>query len=208
MSVNTITNNLKNGHKWTEEDKELIRSEYKGTIFSATIISQRLSQIHGYNISPHAVQSQVYRLNLGSYIKSSWSDAEKEYLTDLVGKYSVKEIKRKFDERGYKRSRFSISCKMNDLRVTNDYRDGWYTKSEVAEMLGITKNRLQCYIDSKVLKASYHNGDKPTNTSGSKMWHIEESDLRDFIIAHSMDLTGRNVDLFQIVNIIKGDRVK
>lgn len=197
MVVKVVYNNLISGRKWTQEEKDIICQEYKGTYLSISILARRL------NRTMDSVQAEIYRLNLGGYHKKFWTEKETEYLTELVGKYSVMDIKKKFAERGFIRSRVAILCKMDKLKLVNSYRDGWYTKTDVSDILGITSNKIQYYIDNKMLKASYHNGQKPTGFTGSKVWHIAEDDLREFIEKYSRELTGRNVDLWQIVEIFK-----
>lgn len=84
-------------------------------------------------------------------------------------------------------------------------RDGWYTKREVGEICGVDHHKVQQWIDTGKLKATWEHGARPQK-NGSASWHIEESDFRDFLYRRSCELTGRNVDLFQMVNILVGDR--
>jgi hypothetical protein len=206
MVVKTIQNNLINGHRWTPEELDLIRVEYKGTLKSAEIIAKRISALTGDTISSQAVKKQAVNNGLTTRRCKIWDDKELEYFIKLIGKYSMKDMLRKMKAAGYKRTMKSLDAKLSELNMKADDRDGWYTKVEVCEILGVGRETVQKWIDSKSLKATYHHGVEPTKDCGRAYWHIEESDLRDFIIKHSMDLTGRNVDLFQIVTILMSDR--
>ena len=87
--------------------------------------------------------------------------------------------------------------KAKRLHLSRRVRDGWYTKKEVCEMLGVDHHKVQHWIDRGWLKASYHTEQKPQK-NGMAMWHINEANLSNFIIGHCSELQGRNIDLFGI----------
>ena len=74
-------------------------------------------------------------------------------------------------------------------------------------MLGVDHHWLQPYIDRGELKASWHYGTKP-GKPGLAAWHIDEKEVRRFIIAHSYDLVGRNVDLPGVVYVLSGGEME
>jgi hypothetical protein len=203
LVVQTIQNNLINGHKWTPEELDLIRVEYKGTYKSAELLARRITIKSGDKISAYAVKKQAGRLGLTSNTANLWSDAEVKCLTSLVGKYSMREIQRRLKHNGYKRTMKAIIAKMRDLGMQAEDRVGWFTKREASEILGVSLITVQNWIDCKALKASYHHGVKPAGGAGKTYWHIEESDLLDFILAHPMELTGRNINFFLISDMFK-----
>lgn len=203
MVVQTIQNNLKNGHKWTEEELDLIRVEYKGTIKSAEIIAKRLSNITGENITAGAVMQKVYRVGFPNKMYKRWTDKEEEYFAELVGKFPICEIHRRMKHNGYNRSLQSIKCKIKALKLSTQDRIGWYTKEETARILGVNPKTVQVWIDCKSLKASWHHGKQPSGNIGRAYWHIDEADLLDFALNHSMELTGRNINFFLISDMFK-----
>lgn len=101
--------------------------------------------------------------------------------------------------RGY----WATSNRARRLGVGCRERDGWYTLTEVCEILGVHSTWLRKRIDSGALPASHHHGEEP-RMEGLASWHIKEFDLRRFIIRYSKDLLARNVDLPQIVAILVG----
>ena len=78
-------------------------------------------------------------------------------------------------------------------------RDGWYTLNETCEILGKDAAWIIKRIENGALKATRRNLNPKTGH-----WHIERKDLRDFIRKYPEDLTGRNVGLVQIVEILTG----
>ena len=53
------------------------------------------------------------------------------------------------------------------------------------------------------IKASPHNDTIPTQ-AGKAAWHIGQNDLRDYIRRYPEDLTGHNIDVGQLVNVLVG----
>ena len=191
---------IKTNHKWTEEDHDIIRRDYMGTLQSAAQIAENLSRLTGERITTQGVKAQVQRLGVAKQRRVFWTDEEDEKLADLVGEYAPRTIAKKLH-----RGLSSVINRIKKLGLSRRVRDGWYTKKDVCEILGVDHHKAQSWIDAKWLKASYHYGTKPGQLGGTS-WHINERDLRKFILEHSIELTGRNVDLFYVVNILAGDR--
>jgi len=84
-------------------------------------------------------------------------------------------------------------------------RDGWYTAMECSAILGVSRQTTVKWIESGELQARPRNGNKPKHGRGQATWRIEEKDLARFIRAHASELTGRNVDLFTIVELLAGN---
>jgi len=102
-----------------------------------------------------------------------------------------------------KRSANAVKIKATRLKLNLRLRDSWYTKSEVAEICGVDHKKVQQWIDSRALKATWHYGRKPCK-EGMSSWHIEAEDLKEFIIYYCGELLGRNVDIQQIVWLLAG----
>jgi len=102
------------------------------------------------------------------------------------------------------RSINSVVVMSKRLGCSRRVRDGWFTKREVCEILGVDHKWVQRRIDSGVIKATYHFPDRRPAKIGYSCWHIEENDLRQFIRKYPQELTSRNVDLIMIVDILAG----
>jgi hypothetical protein len=168
--------------------------EYKQTHRSAMECGISLGIPWGQVRSRIAVlglQKRTHRIN-----KRYWTVEEDRKLEELIHCYSLVTIARKLN-----RSINSVKIRATRLKFCLRSREGWYTKAEVCEILGVDHKRVQSYIDTRQLKASYHNGHKPGKT-GLAMWHIDESDLRDFLKRYCHEFNGRNVDLTQIVYLL------
>lgn len=178
-------------HKWTEEEREIVRRDFTHTHASRREIAHRLG------VTEFGVAGQIATMGIAKKTgRRSWRPKEDEQLGELVTRYAPITIAKRMH-----RSVNSVVVRSTRLGYHRRVRDGWYTKKEVCELFGVDHKWVQNRIDSGELKATYHNGHKPQQ-KGLAMWHIDEVDLREFIIGHSIELTSRNVDLFQIVNIL------
>jgi hypothetical protein len=178
-------------HRWTETEDDLLRLEYRQTRRSCRELGIALGLPWGQ------VRSRIGVLGLskrtGRISKRYWTVQEDEKLQELIHCHSIPTVARLLG-----RSSNSVKIRATRLKLCLRSRDGWYTKQEVCEILGVDHKRVQSYIDAGQLKASYHNGHKP-GKEGLSMWHIEEADLRSFVKKYCHEFNGRNVDLAQIV---------
>ena len=178
---------------WTDDEAEVVRRDYKGTHASAREIGQRLGR------SDTAIRGQVYRMGLGKRTdRSPWDPEQDERLRELLPRYSVSYIASLMH-----RSVNSVVIRAKRLGIHRRSHDGWFTKKEVCEILGMDHHWVQRRIDSGALRATYHYGRRPTN-HGLAMWHITARDLKAFIRRYPQDLNGRNVDLIAMVEILAG----
>ncbi len=177
-------------HHWTDEEREIVRRDYNGHNDSAQAIAAKLG------VTFCAVKGKIQELGIAQDKSLRWTLKEETGLREWITQYTPRTIAEKMG-----RSINSVVVKSKRLGLSRRVRDGWYTEREVAEICGVDHKKVQQWIDNGALKASWHSGVKPCN-KGSAYWHICEKDLRAFIIAHSYELIGRNVDLFTIVNLI------
>jgi len=127
-----------------------------------------------------------------------WTSQEKEILAGLIPQYCVRVIAKKMH-----RSINSVVVMATRLNASRRYREGWFTKKEVCEILGHDHKWVQARIDSGALKATYHYGERPTQR-GMSAWHIQEADLVEFIRRYPQELVGCNIDIIMIVEILAG----
>jgi len=179
-------------HKWTEDEREIVRRDYKGKDHSAELIAARLG------VTTFAVKGQVQKLGIAMQKSPPWTQRELEQLQGLIHKHTISQIAKKLH-----RSANAVKIKATRLKLGLRTRDDWYTKREVCEILGVDHKKVQAWIDNGALVATWHNGRKPQKT-GMSMWHIETTALRSFIIKYSGELLGRNLDIQQIVWIVAG----
>jgi len=177
-------------HKWTEEELEIVRRDYRGTNRSAEEIALALG------VTKNAVKGQVQKLGIAQQKSPPWRPEEIEKLRTLIHRYSVTAIAKRLH-----RSPNAVKVKATRLKLGLRARDDWFTKKEVCEILGVDHHKVQSWIEEGALEASWHNGIRPQK-NGMCMWHIELEALKKFIIRNSGRLLGRNVDIQQIVWII------
>ena len=180
-------------HIWSEEEQGIVRRDYRGNRDSAQLIAIKLG------VTTNAVKGQITKLGIAlNTNRQHWDSKQDERLRELMGRYAAITIAKKMH-----RSVNSVVVRAKRLKVHARNRDGWYTKQEVCEILGVDHHWAQRRIDSGALNATYHNGHRPSKF-GMAMWHIEEKDLRAFIRRYPQELCGRNVDLMQIVDLLAG----
>jgi len=179
-------------HRWIEEEDEIIRRDYKHTKASKIEIAGRLG------VSWQAVNGRIQKMGLAKRTDRMvrWDERQDEQLMELMCRYSPFTVARKMH-----RSVNSVVVRLKRLHGSRLARNGWYTKREVCEILGMDHKWVQRRIDSGAIEATYHYGRRP-GKKGMSAWHIEEKDLRDYLIKSSIELNGRNVDLPIIVDIV------
>ena len=174
-------------HQWTEEERAIVRRDYIGTGASAQEIADELG------VTKFAVKAQAQKLGIMRQKSPPWTPGELKRLEKLIHRHSVAQIAKKLH-----RSPNAVKIKSIRLKLDLRLRFDWYTKRDVCEIVGEDHHKVQKWIDSGELKATWHNDRQPSR-KGMAMWHIEAKDLKEFIVKHSGELLGRNVDIQQIV---------
>jgi len=186
-------------HNWTDEEREIIRRDYSHTRASAIHLAEKISYLSGTKVTEFAVKGQISMMGIAKRSdRHPWSQKEKDKLARLMSHYPPLTVARKMH-----RSVNSVVVMSKRLGISRRHRDGWFTKREVCEILGMDHKWVQRRIDSGALKAAPHYETIPQKLGGSA-WHIEEKDLGDFIRRHPEALTARNVDLIMIVDMLAG----
>ena len=177
-------------HNWTDEERSIVRRDYKGTNASAQQIADYLG------VTRHGVKGQAAKMGILQQKSPNWTREEYRILRENIHRKSIGQIAKMLN-----RSTNAVKVKSVRLNLRLRQRDGWYTKLEVMEICGVDHKKVQEWIDSGTLKASWHFGTKP-GQDGLALWHIEEEDLRNFLLVYCGELLGRNVDLQHVVWIV------
>ena len=183
-------------HKWIDEERAIVRRDYKGTNAS----SQKIAD--GLGVTLSAVKGQAAKLGIMRQKNPPWTKQELDQLEELIHRLPVGAIAKKLH-----RSPNAVKVKATRLKLNIRLRDDWYTKMEVCEIVGEDHKKVQRWIDSGALKASWHYG-TPPGKKGLSSWHIEAIDLKQFIIKHCGELLARNVDIQQIVWLLTDNNYK
>ena len=181
-------------HRWTPEEKEIIRREYEQSRCSREEIAARLG------VTTAAVAGQVARMGLQKRTdRRPWIPEEDETLRQLVEKKPMTVIARRMH-----RSVNSVTVRSKRLNLSRRQRDGWHTMREAEEILGMDHHWILKRIMDGRLKANRHLHEGNQENARRTMWRIEEKELRRFIRRFAHELNGRNVDLMQVVQILSG----
>jgi len=190
---------MKNNHKWTDEERAIIRRDYKHTTESCQRIADYLSRHTGERITENAVKGQVQVMGIAkSDDRHPWSPEEDARLRELIPSLCPRAVALKMH-----RSRNSVVVRSKRLNISRRCRNGWFTKREVMAILGHDHKWVQRRIDSRALPATYHYGTRPSQLGGTA-WHITEKDLKNFIKTYPEELVGCNIDIIMVVDIIAG----
>ena len=180
-------------HRWTPEEDDVVRTNYEGTHASRDAIALRLG------VTPYAVASRVSKLGLAKITdRQRWDPDQDERLRELLEKHPPDRVAKIM-----KRSVNSVTMRARRIGASRRDRFGWYTMAEVCQILGSDHKWVRRRIDDGSLKASWHHGHEPQKT-GQGAWHIDQSDLKDFLRRYPEQLNGRNVDLVAVVEILAG----
>ncbi|MBA7536615.1 hypothetical protein ES705_28879 [subsurface metagenome] len=191
--------NLRQNHKWTDDERAIIRRDYKHTQGSCLQIADYISRLTGEKITEFAVKGQISIMGIAkSDDRHPWSPQEDAKLRELIPSFCPRAVARKMH-----RSINSVVVRSKRLTISRRCRNGWFTKKEVMEILGHDHKWVQRRIDSGALLANYHYEHRPSQKGGSA-WHIAEQDLKAFIRQYPEELVGCNIDIITIVDIIAG----
>jgi len=199
----------KTNHRWTEEEREIVRRDYKQTTASTQEIGRYLSMLTGETITEYAVKGQIAAMGIAKVSdRKPWTAQQDRLLRDLAfGPYCPRRIAKMMN-----RTLNSVVVRMKRLGLYRRIRNGWYTKKEVCELFGVDHKWVQRRIDSGALKAAPYDPDSPggpPRQKGGTCWCILEEDLIDFIRRFPHELNARNVDLVHIVHLLAGlERMK
>ena len=179
---------------WSEEEKELVRRDYTGTRTSVLA----LSQVTGHPVT--SVKGIVYKLGLGLKTDHKpWTKKEEEALAELITKYPIVKIAEIM-----KRPVNSVASKSERLKLSRRIRDGYFTQREVAQIFGVDSHWVRNKISNNQLVAIPNH--EPIPKHGGSYWRITEDSVRKYLIDHSVELTGRNVNLNLIVWLLTNNQ--
>lgn len=132
-------------HTWTTKEDDLMRAMYKrGAV-------RELASMFG--VSQGVIYQRAKKLNLVKVLRR-WTDDDDEQLAEYLGKYSLTKICKLTN-----RSFGSVRIRREKLNLKAEHvRNGWYTMSEVVDILRISKLTIMGAINAGRLKASYHYG--------------------------------------------------
>jgi len=184
-------------HLWKDEERDIIRRDYQHTHASRDRLAQRLG------VPPYAVAGQISAMGIAKRNgRRPWTAEEDEKLRELAQKFCPRRVQKIMH-----RSLNSVVLRMKRLKIYRRYRNGWYTKREVCEILGVDHKWVQARINSGALKAAPHDPHTPPQKYGSGCWHITEESLREFICRYPEELNGKNTDLMIVVDLLTGKNV-
>ena len=184
---------MRTNHTWTDDERDIIRRDYKHTHKSRRELAARLG------VTEYGVAGQISSMGIAkSDNRRPRSPQEKDKLAKLIPHYCPRAIARMMH-----RSINSVVVEAKRLNYPRRYREGWFTKREVCEILAHDHKWVQRRIDSGALKATFHYGERPTQ-KGMSSWHIEEHDLVQFIRKYPQELVGCNIDIIMIVELLDG----
>jgi len=187
-------------HKWIDEEKDIVRREYDGTNVKTQRIADRLTQATGDKITFYAVKGVAAKLGIMQDKSPDWTERECEVLSEMIPAYSPIFIAKRLH-----RSVNAVVVKSKRLGLSRRNRDGWFTKKEVCEIMGVDHKKIQGYIDRGDLKAEWNNPELKPCQNGMAYWRIKQPDLIDFIKKCGGDFLGRNVDLVMIIWLLSGN---
>ena len=179
--------------RWTKDEIETLREEYTGSRRSQEELAHKLGTTR------NRVEYQIYKMGLGKKKTGRpWTQEEDEKLRDLIPRKNIYEVSKTMG-----RSLNAVSVRAVRIGIHRRDRDGWYTQAETSEIMGVNDAWTRERIASGALRATWHHGRRP-GQSGSGSWHIDGKDLRAFLRRYPHELSGRNVDLVQVVEILAG----
>lgn len=185
---------LPRSRPWTQEDRDYVARHYDGTVASRDQIAEILDR------TPASIAHQItaQRLRRKAATKP-WTHDDDQELEDRAGTMPTHLLAQEMH-----RTTEAVRLRARHLGIQTKLRDGWYTKSEVCQILGKGHKSVGTLITSGQLNARPHYETGPEDSRGAAAWHISQQDLKDFIIQHSDRLQPTKMDVTAVVEILAG----
>lgn len=185
------------GYEWSSEEKEILKKYYNGTKASLPGLQKMLYEKSGVLRNFDTIRKMAGNLKLTILKRAKWTESEIKLLETLAGTCNSEALVNEFKNKLHSnRTPRAICGKASELGIRLLQRNDRYTLMEIAEMLGVWGKTVSMWIRTEKLVANKFT-DKPISH-----WNITRENLRKFIIRYPTELTGRNVDMVQIVDIL------
>ena len=180
-------------HTWTVEDEAYLRREYDCDGQSADRIASHIG------VTANAVRTRAKKLGIARR-HYFYTDEELDYIRENYNRMTTAKIARKLG-----RGVSSIRQMAYNMQIQKRDRDGWFTKQEVGEILGVDNS----WIDRRIkggceLEMKRFNSEDAPRHVGYNPWYITEKALRKFIRTYTNELIGRKIDVVMVVDILAG----
>ena len=184
-------------HHYTPEDDAMIRRYYNSGEMQNKDLAAKLG-VTGPALKYHASCLGLTRRNIMRTFRR-FDEQDDITIHKMVGDYTIGSIAERLG-----RSPQAILDRMSHLglRCSAESRDGWYTCSDVAMILGMNDTTVRNMIRRGTIKARTHWGKETAYGGGRECWHITREDLREFICKYPTTLNGRPVDFVQLVDVL------
>jgi len=183
-----------NIHYWSSGEDMILRQNYKHTMESLRQLADKLG------VTEDSCRQRLTRLGILRQAVR-WSESELRILENNYDKKSNKVLAKMLHK-----SQNSIVAKANRLRMKKRNRDGWFTKTEVANILGVDMGWITRRMKNGQCKLEMtpFDNERVPSKGHYDSWRISEKALRDFIRTYPEELTGCNVDFVMLVDILAG----
>ena len=121
--------------------------------------------------------------------RKAWKAEEDELIRDELGRTSFVQLAARLN-----RTPSSVKARAFVLGIGAGLREGWYSPTELAPLLGVSVSWIQRRIRDGIIKAPLVNG----------VHKISDEELKSFVTRYHRELQGRAVDLSYIVQLLTG----
>lgn len=170
---------------WTEDDVEILRTNYNGKVPDIMALAGRLRRTFW------SVEGKAGSLGMTRIKRHFWTEKELEFLRENTGKYNVRKIANLLH-----RSENAIILQMKTMKLHRKNRNGWYTTTEAAEIIGCSRQKITWLIRDNKLHAVPH------YDSEHSVLEITREALKKFICKYPAELQGRPVDIVQLIDVL------
>ncbi len=174
---------------WQPKEKEIVKKGYTGEKKNILDIKKQLEYFCGTKRTEDSIRKMAAKLGLTRFKRSNWTKAGVELLEALSGSFTPLQISLKMG-----RSLTAVYNKANALGIPLNQHHDLYTVNELASMLGVWDGTITRWLKQGTLKTAEH--------YTSDHWIITRCAVKEFIINHPTELTGRNIDVVQLVDIL------
>jgi hypothetical protein len=174
----------------SDRGRAIILAEYDGTTEVIDNLVKRL------RVPRYLIKRWAGQLGLARRKEPCWTDAEERYLESHLHQQSLNAIA---DHLG--RTKVAVKLKAKRLGI-NKTKEG-HTMRGLELALGSDHHNIEKWMANGWLKGM-RRGSERTEQQGGDMWLFLDSDIRDFVRAHPLEIDQRRMDWLWMVDLLSG----
>lgn len=174
---------------YSAAEKQYIADNYKGTLKSAEEIAKHLNRTFT------GIRSWTSRngYSVPRELKIKWTPERNDALREACELYTAEQIHELPEFSNFTIN--AIHIQIHLLGLSAHTRSGWYTVNDIADLFNVSQAWVSIRVNEGKIKYRRH-------SENGRVWHIDEHDLREFILNYPAELSNKRLDFPLLLDII------